>query len=553
MANGNKTGLKLFSTLNIFITDIMAETIQTLQDTFKQSNLVFTVASPFGQLLLVTENLSQLIFYYLEDSITELNIYEASRPTSIYSLAALSGHNPSRAIGATGQISISTKPGVIDAPSNKVILNNYFKLTCVNNNLPYVIELPQDSLRFSLTGSDNNRVLAIRQGTIETQRMIARGVKFESFSLGAPSNFFIDNFLVNMYVNGVKWPKYESILDIPRGEPGFVAKTGVTNGLDIFLGNNSYGKIPTPGSEIIFEYLVTDGSLGNLNAEISDQVSFIFQDTGLTPIGDEVDLNEYVNIKTVTPPNFGADPESLELTRLIAPHASKNFALVSPENYEILLRKLQLFSVIRVFLDPIDDRVIDLFLVPDVTKSFNTGSDYFTLPVDRFKMTTFQKNELLKYIEKSGTKLISTDIKILDPIISKYVINVSVIAFDDVSTDAIKQDIINALGTYFITTQRSDRIPKSDLIGEIEKINGIDSVSVNIISEKNEVSKKANPLAQDVGVDEFNDIVINKDEFAVIRGGWKDRFGNEYDTGLSEIGLGAVNIQIKAIVPRKTF
>jgi len=356
-----------------------------------------------------------------------------------------------------------------------------------------------------------------------------------------------------MYVNGVKWPKYESILDIPRGEPGFVAKTGVTNGLDIFLGNNSYGKIPTPGSEIIFEYLVTDGSLGNLNAEISDQVSFIFQDTGLTPIGDEVDLNEYVNIKTVTPPNFGADPESLELTRLIAPHASKNFALVSPENYEILLRKLQLFSVIRVFLDPIDDRVIDLFLVPDVTKSFNTGSDYFTLPVDRFKMTTFQKNELLKYIEKSGTKLISTDIKILDPIISKYVINVSVIAFDDVSTDAIKQDIINALGTYFITTQRSDRIPKSDLIGEIEKINGIDSVSVNIISEKNEVSKKANPLAQDVGVDEFNDIVINKDEFAVIRGGWKDRFGNEYDTGLSEIGLGAVNIQIKAIVPRKTF
>ena len=553
MANGNKTGLKLFSTLNIFITDIMAETIQTLQDTFKQSNLVFTVASPFGQLLLVTENLSQLIFYYLDDSITELNIYEASRPTSIYSLAALSGHNPSRAIGATGQISISTKPGVIDAPSNKVILNNYFKLTCVNNNLPYVIELPQDSLRFSLTGSDNNRVLAIRQGTIETQRMIARGVKFESFSLGAPSNFFIDNFLVNMYVNGVKWPKYESILDIPRGEPGFVAKTGVTNGLDIFLGNNSYGKIPTPGSEIIFEYLVTDGSLGNLNAEISDQVSFIFQDTGLTPIGDEVDLNEYVNIKTVTPPNFGADPESLELTRLIAPHASKNFALVSPENYEILLRKLQLFSVIRVFLDPIDDRVIDLFLVPDVTKSFNTGSDYFTLPVDRFKMTTFQKNELLKYIEKSGTKLISTDIKILDPIISKYVINVSVIAFDDVSTDAIKQDIINALGTYFITTQRSDRIPKSDLIGEIEKINGIDSVSVNIISEKNEVSKKANPLAQDVGVDEFNDIVINKDEFAVIRGGWKDRFGNEYDTGLSEIGLGAVNIQIKAIVPRKTF
>lgn len=549
----NSTGLKLFSTLNIFITDIMAETIQTLQSVFGQSNLIFTAASPFGQILLVSENLSQLIFYYLEDSITELNIYEASRPTSIYSLAAIGGHNPSRAMGSTGQVSISTIPGQTDVPSNRVILTNYFKMVCVNNGLPYVMEFPYDSLNFYLNGSTNNKTVAIRQGQIESQTIIARGVPYESFVLGSPNNFYIDNFLVNMYVNGALWPKYDSLLDIPRGQPGFIAKTGITNGLDIYVGNNSFGKTLPSGATVTIEYLVTDGSAGNLTAIQADQIAFTFKDTALTPIGDEVDLNKYVNITCITPPNFGADPESLELTRIIAPHASKNFALVNPDNYEILLRKLQLFSVIRVFLDPIDERTINLFLIPDVSKVFQTGSDYFNLPLENFTINPFQKNELLKYIEKSGTKFISTTAKILDPIISRYVINISVIVFDDVALDTIKSDIINTVGNYFISTQRSDRIPKSDIIGKIEQVNGVDSVSVNFVSEKNELFKIGNPLAPDAGIDAFNDIIIDKSEYAVIRGGWKDRYGNEYDLGLSELGLGAVNVQIKGIVPKKAF
>jgi len=36
------------------------------------------------------------------------------------------------------------------------------------------------------------------------------------------------------------------------------------------------------------------------------------------------------------------------------------------------------------------------------------------------------------------------------------------------------------------------------------------------------------------------------DEFPVIRGGLKDRYGNVYQEGISENSLGAVNIEIKA-------
>lgn len=551
------TNLRLFTSLRIRVRDILSESIQFLQTTFKQSRSVFTAASPFGQLLIVVENLSQLIFYYIEDSITELNINEASRVSSIYSLATLAGHNPSRAVGATGQIRVVRKTG-IKPPASKVVINNLFRITCANNGLTYAIELTQEEVRLALTGAETTAIFNIRQGQIESQTFTAKGIPFESYQMGTPNNFYLDNFMVNVYVNGEKWKKYESLLDMPRGGKCFIAKTGITNGLDIYFGNGSFGKIPTTGSTIVVEYLNTDGAFGNVKVDDARQVQFTFTDTGFSPIGEEILMNDYFSIVTVSPPNFGVDPEDPNLTRLIAPKASKNFALVNIDNYEVLLQKMQMFSTIKVFLDQdangniLDSRMINLFLVPDVTQMFNNGTDYFNLPLSNFKLTPFQKNELMKYIEKSGTKMISSDLKILDPKISRYVLNVSIIMFDDVATEIVKSDIADVVGNYFIKLKRHDRVPKSDLIAAIEAINGVDSVNVNVVSELNELDKTNNPSSTSIiGLDDFNDIVIGLDEFPVLRGGWKDSQGNSYAEGLSDNGLGALNIQIKAQIARK--
>jgi hypothetical protein len=558
ISNSN-TSLRLFTNLKIRVRDILGESIQFLQDKFKQSRSVFTAASPFGQLLIVVENLSQLIFYYIEDAVTELNINEASRVSSIYSLASLAGHNPSRAIGATGQIRLIRNPN-INPPASKVILNNLFRVRCENNGLLYCIELVQEDVRLALTGAETTVIFNIRQGQIESQTFTAKGQAFESYQLGAPNNYYIDNFLVNVYVNGEQWTKYESLLDIPRNAKGFIAKTGITNGLDLYFGNGSFGKVPTVGATIVVEYLTTDGSAGNVKTDDPKQVLFSFLDTGFSPIGEEITMADYFTIITVSPPNFGVDPEDPILTRLIAPRASKNFALVNLDNYEILLQKLQMFSTIKVFLDQdasgniLDSRMINLFLVPDVSQMFNNGTDYFNLATSSFKLTAFQKNELLKYIEKSGTKMISSDLKIVDPKITRYVLNISIIAFDDITTDIIKSDIADAVGNYFIRLKRQDRVPKSDLIKVIEELSGVDSVNVNLIGEANENALITNPSSTTlVGLDEFNDIVIGLDEFPVIRGGWKDSQGNQYSEGLSDTSLGALNIQIKAQIPRKNI
>lgn len=550
MNSGEKKELKLFTNLKLDVSSLITETVTYLQTKFKQAKSIFTASSPFGQILIVIENLSQLIFYYIEDSITEQNINEATRASSIYSLATLSGHNPSRAISASGEVQLSLKPDITDIPTNKVIIANYTKLRCLNNGLPYVAEFPQESVKFSLSGIDSNLKFTIRQGEMETQAFTASGAKTESFQVGFPNNFLIDNFLVNVYVNGEKWTPYSSILDIPRQGKGYIIKTGITNGLDVFFGNGVFGKIPTAGSLITVEYLVTEGQSGILKVDDPRQVYFTFEDTAFTLTGDEVNLNEFVTISTLSAPSFGSDAEPLELTRLIAPKQSKSFALVNEEGYEILLRKMQLFSTIRVSLDPKDDRLLNLFLIPNTSKLYTTGDDYFRLSFDKFILSTFQKNEILKYIKKSGTEIVSLDSKIIDPTLTRYVLNVSVIIYEDIEDSIVKAEIIDTLGKYFISLKRNDRVPKSDLVREIEGIKGVDSVGVNIISESNEIAKSGDPHATEIGLDQLNDIIIAANEFPVIRGGFKDRFGNEYTQGLSEDSLGCLNIQIKERIKR---
>lgn len=541
---------KVLKKLSIYVEDIMGQTINYLTSKFDQNRIVFTAASPFGQLLLVVENLTQLVFYYIEDAITELNINEATRLTSVYSLATLAGHNPSRSVSAIGEISLNTNAEAVDAPYDFVIIPNLTRLRCLNNGLTYILDLPQDEVKFLFNGTNNGLRLAIRQGIIETQNVVAKGIPTDSFSIGSPQNFFVDNFFVNVYVNGEKWTKYDSILDMPRGENAFLIKTGVTSGIDLFFGNNNYGKIPPRGADITVEYLVTEGVNGNIRTNDPTKIQFEFVDTGFSILGEEINLNDYITIDVTNPPFFGTSAEDSNLTRLIAPRVSKSFALVNPDHYEIVLRKLKLFSVINVFLDELDNRILNLFLIPDIRKTFNTGQDYFNADIDRFILTDYQKNELLRYIEKSGSKLISTDVRIIDPVPSNYVLNVTIIAFDDVDTEIIKRDILNNLGTFFIQNTRRNRIPKSDLIKIVEEVNGVDSVSIRIISKKDELNKIQNPNAPDVGLDEFNDIITEPIELPLIRGGFTDRYGNVYAEGLSDEALGSVNLQIKQIVPR---
>ena len=88
------------------ISDLISQTFELIQARYGMSNQLFTVASVWGQIIFVLDNLSQFVLFFIEDSITELNINTATRESSIYGLATLAGHNPTRNISAKGEVTI---------------------------------------------------------------------------------------------------------------------------------------------------------------------------------------------------------------------------------------------------------------------------------------------------------------------------------------------------------------------------------------------------------------------------------------------------------------
>jgi len=87
-----------------------------------------------------------MIFYYIEDSITGLNIKTAYRPDQIRGLARLTGHNPGRAIAARGAVRIMYQDtGNLDLNGNVCFIPNKTKLLCAINGSTYTILFGADT------------------------------------------------------------------------------------------------------------------------------------------------------------------------------------------------------------------------------------------------------------------------------------------------------------------------------------------------------------------------------------------------------------------------
>ncbi len=557
--------MKQFFKLNrITFQRLYEDTKAWFQSVYNLTTEQFTPASPWGQIIETVINIAQMIFYYIEDSITELNIHTASRRQSVMGLAALTGHSVTRAMSANGDIEMQYSGENVDMYGQVIIIPNYSKILCQNNNQRYVLSLNQDDIRINIGSNDRIRVKII-QGTWENQTFTGNGEILQSFEVNLRGRREIDNKHVNVYVNGELFPKYESLYDIPYQKPGCLIRTGMTSGLDIFFGTGYHGKVPPTGSEIRVEYLLTTGIAGNVLSNFQN-LEFRWEDSGYDITGKEIDLNTALNVKLVTPLVFGTTPEPLELTKLIAPRTSRSYVLANPENYSIFLQKMNYFSLVECFStfddDNLeDDNVIYIFAIPDILNRVRNNEDYFTIPQEQFIMTDLEKDAIYRLLQESGQMIVTTVVKVLDPVVTRYVLNISLIIYEGYDIETIRERIIDRVSQYFLNNKRRDRIPKSDLIAIIEGINGVDSVDLYFVHEGNELNKlnylerlSVNPdeiEPEDIGLDEHGNILIGKQEYPILRGGWSDRNGVFYQDSADLNVTSSVNIDV-ARISRKT-
>jgi len=538
--------LDIFNRNRISFEQLYEDAKSYLTSTFLQAGEVFSPAGAYGQLLSVMINLGKLIFYYVEDSITELNIFTATRDVSIRSLARIAGHNPTRAISATGTIKLTYNGNPLDMYGDTLIIPNFTRLIDNGSGLTYTITTDSEEVRMKVSGKSTLEV-KVTQGVIETQTLTGTGAPLQAYPINVKKGSQVDNFFVRVYVNNDLWKTYDSIYDMPYDYTGVVVKTGISGGIDLYFGNTYFGKEPSLGSTIRVEYMSTAGSGGNIiEGEIPD---FKFSDDVFDTIGNVIKIDEAIDVSIEKPIIFGSDQEPIFLTRVLAPKTSRAYVLGNADSYVYYLEKFNIFSVIDAFStfddnDISDDNIVYLFLIPDVNKRKPASDDYFTAPLYLFTLTDNEKEKVYDLIEESGQKITGSEVKIVDPIIKKYVVNINITAYEGYSKDTIRQDIISKCSEYFLANRRRDRIPKSDLIRIIEDVAGVDSVNLWFISEENEFFKSnaANVAEPDKGIDSFGDVIIGRGEYAIIRGGWDDRNGYTYYDTKDQSKPGSINI-----------
>ena len=573
--------LKFLDTVRATADNIKADTKSYVSRVYKRANTLFTEASPFAQIISVFSELYELIMFYIEDATVEQNIYTAQQTESIYGMSRLTGHDATRGFAATGEVEFRWKPG---ADLSKIAgtglnIEGRAKLKCDQNGLFYTLLTSKD--RYRLEKSNLNKVsTALIQGEFESQTVTGTGEKLQSFNIQTKK--LSDHSKVTVAVNGEQWTKHESLYDLLNNEKGYLLKTGISGGIDIYFGNGAFGAIPALGSAIEVEYVKHEGFQGNIDD--GQDITFKWDSEGTDSVGEAHDLNEFLDITMTSAPKMGADRESTEFTKIMTPLASKSFVLATPDNYEYFLSRYGQFSYVDAYnttsdeyLD--DDNVIYIFATPDIRKKLASGQDYFSIPENEMFFDQNEYDKMSQVIQDSGQQMVTTEVVFVKPKVRKYSMDVNIRYFEGFTKEEIFNDVRAAISDYMLNVTRRDKLPKSDIIYILEEIEGIDAVNVRFISETEEtarrlgyyesVTTKVQPqepvLLEDIGngkqkyiffkkidevktvdvdestvipytvagLDQWGDIIMEKDEVAVFRGGWQDRDGDDIvDTAL---------------------
>ena len=126
-----------------------------LKSEYSKSGILYTNASPYGQVLSVVENLYQLSILYMKNSIKQFDLLNplSVNARAIRNAAIFAGHIPSRAVSATGTLKFTVKTSIdlaAELPGGRITFNNRQSLKNKTNGLEYACTLGTVTVSFQL-------------------------------------------------------------------------------------------------------------------------------------------------------------------------------------------------------------------------------------------------------------------------------------------------------------------------------------------------------------------------------------------------------------------
>ena len=390
----------------------------------------------------------------------------ARNKSSLLVQSSLLGYSVPRKKGASGTLRVSTSKTFNDSYGKDIYIPKFSQFS---GNGTYVACVDD----YILNGSENYRDIVVKQGEVKKVTFLALGDIYEEKTIEDGN---IDNDFFQLTVEGQIWTKVDTLFDYGSDDMVYELYTKPDlNGVIIKFGNNVFGKKLSQNDQVVFTYLATDGSDGNLY--LTNSINKV-ESTLYTVTTDSAETSKAVKTycTNITTMSGGEDYPTIDEIRTLAPKLYQTGDRASSiEDYEakilsytdLNITKVNVWGAFEILKDenkslwtyvPIEDNVIhiaclngDYDNLNDVEKS--TLSEYLHLKSDPTDIIQYSEVEKIPLIFNIDGELTN----------SSYTI------------EGVRTSILNTLeNNYDISKMNFDEnIYNSDYVRLIDEVNGI--------------------------------------------------------------------------------
>ena len=514
-----------------------------LSKTLNNLGLEYTHTQIFGVIFDGIKGIMQNIMFYIEDALTEQNIFTATRKKSVYTLAKVSGYEAYYGAAACGTLlgSLQINNG-LNSKSTKIYIQNKCKVINKSTGYVYSIVLPTSYYTVDVSKPLVTHEFKIVQGTFARATYLGKGLSLETIHIDSISMF--DRQYVEVKVNGEVWQEVGNFYDMTEDGHEYVLQIGYDNTFDIVFGNGVYGKLLTEGDTVTIDYLTHNGAAGNIS--LNDSYVFSFDTYGTDSLGHQVNINDYIILKMQNCVSGGNESDTIDFIRNMVGSNSRSLVLASEDNFNLFFKRFSFIGYTNCWTDA-NTMFMNIICLSNIKDSITDPEDYYNIKVDDMLLTKEQKSMIINTLDNSKKTFAGLTLRFKNPVIRQFAF-ICYVKVDSVyNKDTAIQGIRTSLANYFLGLQNNTLfIAKSELIKLIIDENEcIKAVDLDIISkygedayynnyytkyELNNVNNSIQYLEKQQvyekgiypGLDGFGNISLNsKLEVPVLKGGFR--------------------------------
>lgn len=473
--------MKLFRVMETAFDNFDNTVRNYLSKTLNNLGIQYSHSQIFGVIFDGIKGIMQNMMFYIEDALTEQNIFTATRKKSVYSLAKVSGYEAYYGSAATGTILGKIHiNNLLQYKTTKVFVKNYSKIMDKVSGNIYTLMLPTDYYVFDVAKPLITHEFKVAQGSIIFNSYVARGKSMETINIISPDLYDIQ--YIKVKIDGEEWQRCYNFYDMTENGKEYLIRIGYDNSFDIIFGNDIYGKKLEEGQTINIEFLKHSGVSGNIYP--SSAYDIMFLDYGYDSLGNNVNINDYMNLSINSCISGGVNSDSISFIRNTIGSNSRSLVIASEENFKLFFKRFSFIGYINCWCQT-NSMIVSVTCLRNYSDKIKSIEDYFKLSKNDMLLTNEQKIMIKNTLNNSNKTFAGITLDFKDPILRNFAI-ICYVKIDDVyEKDTVRLKITDLLASYFINIESGTLfISKSELVKLLlDNIPELKSVSLDIISE----------------------------------------------------------------------